>query len=81
MKTQFLSMRNASASIGFLLLVSTTLLGCLVNKGENMLVRKLDAVLLTADDLPTMEVDTALVISERRRCPKSSRRMAKLHCR
>ena len=33
-------------------------LGCaIINKGEHMLVRKLDAVLLTANDGPTMEVD------------------------
>ncbi len=36
-------------------------LGChTFNKAENMLVRKLDAVILTADDLPMMEVDAGL---------------------
>jgi hypothetical protein len=33
-------------------------LGCWVlYEGEDMLVRKLNAVILTADDLPTMELD------------------------
>ena len=46
--------------IGFIFLVIGTMLslGCWVlYNGENMLVRRLDAIILTADDLPTMEVD------------------------
>ena len=52
----FSSHKAPISIISFLTLI-TTLLGCPVNKGENMLVRKLDAVLLTTNDLPTMEVD------------------------
>ena len=40
--------------LGFLLLLAMVMLGCdIFNKGEAMLVRKLDAVMLTANDLPT----------------------------
>ncbi len=58
MKTQILSRRDALVStIGFLLLATTTLIGCyVINKGENRLVRKLDAVILTYDDLLTMSL-------------------------
>ena len=54
----FSSHKAPLSIISFLTLI-TTLLGCPVNKGENMLVRKLDAVLLTVNDLPTMEVDVS----------------------
>ncbi len=50
--------------ITFIFLLAIAPLGCAItnkeavlNEGEHMLVRKLDAVLLAADDLPTMEVD------------------------
>ena len=58
--------------IGLLILLMTTLLGChtpnkaaisnqgaIFNEGDDMLVRNLDAILLTVDDLPTMQVDTS----------------------
>ncbi|MDE0686283.1 MAG: hypothetical protein OXI63_25430 [Candidatus Poribacteria bacterium] len=38
----------------FILLLAIAPLGCSVNKKEKMLVRKLDAITLTANDLPTM---------------------------
>ena len=40
----------------FILLLAIAPLGCSVNKREKMLVRKLDAITLTANDLPTMTV-------------------------
>ena len=44
--------------IAFIFLFAIAPLGCdTINKGEKMLVRKLDAVILTVNDLPTMEVD------------------------
>ena len=59
--------------IGLLILLMTTLLGChtpnkaaisnqgaILNEGDDMLVRNLDAILLTVDDLPTMEVDPTM---------------------
>ena len=58
--------------ITFILLFAIAPLGCdILNKGENMLVRKLDAIILTADDLPTMEVDASstLVIGGVRKQP------------
>ena len=62
MKTPMFSSHKAPLSIIGVLTLITTLLGCPVNKGnkgEQMLVRKLDAVLLTTNDLPTMEVDVS----------------------
>lgn len=53
--------------IAFIFLFAIALLGCHIsnkaatlNKRDNMLVRKLDAIILTANDLPTMQVDTSL---------------------
>ncbi len=46
------------------------LLGCPINKGENKLVRQLDAILLTADDLPTtmaLDVSASFPIGGQRR--------------
>lgn len=46
--------------------------GAVVNKGKNMLVRNLDAVMLTANDLPTtMELDvrSSFAISGKRKFP------------
>ncbi|MDE0686286.1 MAG: hypothetical protein OXI63_25445, partial [Candidatus Poribacteria bacterium] len=46
--------------IAFIFLLAIAPLGCdILNKGEKMLVRKLDAVILTANDLPTMQVDVS----------------------
>ena len=53
--------------ITFIFLLAIAPLGCAIttnkeavlNEGDNMLVRKLNAVLLTTDDLPTMELDTS----------------------
>ena len=52
--------------IAFILLLAIAPLGCniinkgaIINKGEHMLVRKLDAVILTANDLPTMEINVS----------------------
>ena len=57
----------------FILLLVIAPLGChILNKGEDMLVRKLDAVMLTANDLPaTMELDvsSSFAISGRRKFP------------
>ena len=50
----------------FILLFAIAPLGCniinkgaIINKGEHMLVRKLDAVLLTVNDLSTMQMDVS----------------------
>ena len=50
--------------IAFIFVLSMAPLGCkiinkgaVINKREHMLVRKLDAVVLTADDVRTMELD------------------------
>ena len=49
-------MRFHYGLLSFLLLLTLPLLGCdIFNKGEDMLVRNLDAVILTANDLPTMK--------------------------
>ena len=57
----------------FILLLVIAPLGChILNKGDNMLVRNLDAVMLTANDLPaTMELDvsSSFVISGKRKFP------------
>ena len=53
------SSHKAPISIIGVLTLITTLLGCPINKGEQMLVRKLDAVILTANDLPTMEINVS----------------------
>ncbi|MDD9972904.1 MAG: hypothetical protein OXU27_02810 [Candidatus Poribacteria bacterium] len=52
--------------IAFIFIFAIAPLGCHIsneaatfNKGDNMLVRNLDAILLTVDDLPTMTVDAA----------------------
>ena len=52
--------------ISFILLLAIAPLGChisnkaaILNKGEDLLVRKLDAIILTVNDLPTMQVDTS----------------------
>ena len=46
--------------IAFILLLSLPSLGCgILYTGEHMLVKKLDTILLTANDLPTMEVDAS----------------------
>lgn len=43
------------------LIVTTFSLGCnIINKSENRLVRKLDPVLLTEDDLPSMQVTSII---------------------
>ena len=56
MKTQILSRRNASLSlIGFLMLMTTTQIGCGVLFNVNRVMR-LDPVILKADDLPMMQV-------------------------
>ena len=59
--------------IVFIFLLVIALLGChILNKGHNTLVRKLDAVMLTANDLsPTMELDvrSSFAISGRRKFP------------
>ena len=56
MKTQTLSRRNASVSIiGFLLLITTPLIGCGILFNINRVMR-LDPVLLTQDDLPTIRL-------------------------
>ena len=59
--------------IGLLILLMTTLLGCgILNKGDNTLVRKLDAVMLTTNDLPpTMELDvrSSFAIPAKRKFP------------
>ena len=47
--------------IAFILLLSLPPLGCgILYTGEHMLVKKLDTILLTANDLPTMEVDPTM---------------------
>ena len=47
--------------ITFILLFAIVPLGCaILNTGEKMLVRRLDPIILTANDLPTMQVDTSL---------------------
>ena len=57
----------------FILLLVIAPLGChILNKGEDMLVRKLEAVMLTANDLPpTMElsVRSSFAISGKRKSP------------
>ena len=56
MKTQILSRRNAPVSIiGFLLLITTTPIGCGILFNINRIIR-LDPVILTQDDLPTMQL-------------------------
>ena len=59
--------------ISFILLLGIAPLGCHIsNKGEDMLVRKLDAVMLTANDLPpTMELDvsSSFAIAGKRKFP------------
>ena len=56
MKTQILSKRNALINpIGFLLLMTITLLGCGVLFNVNRVMR-LDPVLLTQEDLPLMDL-------------------------
>ena len=59
--------------ISFILLLVIAPLGChILNKGEDMLVRKLDAVMLTANDLPpTMELDvrSSFVLRGKRKFP------------
>ena len=48
--------------ITFISLFAIAPLGCTIpNTGEKMLVRKLNAIILTANDLPTMRVDTSSV--------------------
>ena len=70
MKPQIFSRRNALVNlIGFLLLMTTTLLGCPVNKGEDILVMGLDPVILTQEDLPMMRLTES---SHFRRHPESS---------
>ena len=57
MKTQIFSGRNALVNlIGFLLLMTTPLLGSPVNKGDDLLVMGLDPVILTQEDLPVMRL-------------------------
>ncbi|MDE0325720.1 MAG: hypothetical protein OXN27_17530 [Candidatus Poribacteria bacterium] len=53
--------------IAFIFLFAIAPLGCHIsnkaatlNKGDDMLVRKLDSILLTVDDLPTMAVDPTM---------------------
>ena len=59
MKTQILSRRHALVSIiGLLLLLTTTLLGCVVLSNVNRAL-DIDPVLLTLDDLRTMGVRTS----------------------
>ncbi len=56
MKTQILSRWNASVSLmGFLLLVTTPLIGCGILVNVNRVMR-LDPVILTQDDFPTMRL-------------------------
>ena len=56
MKTQIFSRRNAPVSIiGFLLLVTTTPIGCGILFNINRIMR-LDPVILTQGDLPTMQL-------------------------
>ena len=59
--------------LGFILLLGIAPLGChILNKGDDMLVRTLDAVMLTANDLPaTMELDvrSSFAISGKRKLP------------
>ena len=56
MKTQIPSRRKASLNIiGFLLLVTTTTIGCGVLFNFNRVMR-LDPVILTQDELPTMQL-------------------------
>ena len=59
--------------ISFILLLVIVPLGChILNKGDDMLVRKLDAVMLTANDLPpTMELDvsSSFAIAGKRKHP------------
>ena len=53
-------MRSRFRFITFILLLSLPPLGCgILYTGEHMLVKKLDTILLTANDLPTMEVDAS----------------------
>ena len=57
MKTQIFSIRNASVClIGFLMLITTTFLGCVVFYNVNRVIG-LDPVLLTQDDLPMMQLN------------------------
>ena len=52
--------------ISFILILAMPPLGCgILYIGENMLVGKLNAILLTADDVPTMKLDP--VVNRRRR--------------
>ena len=56
MKTQILSRQNAPLNIiGFLLLVTTTTIGCGVLSNFSRVMR-LDPVILTQDELPTMQL-------------------------
>ncbi len=59
--------------IAFVFLFIIALPGCdIINKDEHMLVRELDAILLTADDLPTtmeLDVSSTFPISGRMREP------------
>ncbi len=51
-------MRSRFRFITFILLLSLPPLGCgILYTGENMLVGKLSAILLTTDDVPTMKLD------------------------
>ena len=62
MKTQILSRRHALVSIiGLLLLLTTTLLGCVVLSNVNRAL-DIDPVLLTLDDLRMMGVRTSKLI-------------------
>ena len=69
MKTQTLLRRNAPiSSIGLLLLLTTTLIGCGVLFNVNRVMR-LDPVILTEDDLPMMQLTWS---NRKRSLPKES---------